>query len=116
MLHGFSLKDLLWGYGTAEIEYFQYISNVEIIENFWINWVLRFGFVGTVVLALFLVRFLWTMMRGSSLDIRITMLFVMFTVASTNNSLSTNSLILSLFVATYYVIYKSPAINTAGLH
>jgi hypothetical protein len=116
VLHGFSLKDLLWGYGTAEIEYFQYISNVEIIENFWINWVLRFGFVGTVVLALFLVRFLWTMMRGSSLDIRITMLFVMFTVASTNNSLSTNSLILSLFVATYYVIYKSPAINTAGLH
>jgi hypothetical protein len=107
VLHGFSVSDLLWGYGTAEIDYFQYTSGVEIIENFWIDWLLRFGLFGTCLLAIFLIKFLWNMMRGTPIEIKLPLLLVTFLVASTNNSLSTNTLVLSMFVLSYNAFYQT---------
>ena len=107
ILKGLRFKDLLWGYSSRRIEYFQYIRGVEIIENFWIVWLLKLGVFATILLTFYLMRFLISIMSSISNDMRLTFIFVIFFVASTNNSLSSNTLVLSIFILAYYVLFNS---------
>lgn len=107
VLRGIDFSDLLWGFETSEINHFQHNAGVQEIENFWIQWILRFGLVATVFLAIFLFRFLYRMMAFVKKDIKITLLFVFVFVASTNNSLSTNTMALSILVLTCYIFFDS---------
>ncbi len=107
VLRDINFSDLLLGFGTNEIEHFQHNSGLDEIENFWIIWLLRFGLIATIVLAVFLLRFLYNMLGFVSTNLKLTFLFVFWFVASTNNSLSTNTMALPIFVLTCYIFYDS---------
>src|SRR5699024_7740763 len=100
-------KELLFGVGTKKIDYMQYIMNVPIIENFWVVWLLRFGLVLVIILALALVYFLFKNLHEVSNDIKISVLVVFFSVASTNNSLATSTLVISILISAIHIVYNT---------
>lgn len=99
------LRDLMWkGISLAKIDNLQYLSGVEIIENFYIEWLLNFGFVVTVVLLISLIRFLYKMMDNTGADIKFPILFTLIAVSSSNNSLATSTYAITILVMSFYVI------------
>src|SRR5699024_8422918 len=107
VLNGLNLQDLLWGFSPEKIKYLQYISGVPIIENFWLFCLLKFGLVVTMLLASALIFFLYRSMEYISKDIKLTILFVFLFVASTNNSLATSTLVLSILIFSIYIIFNN---------
>lgn len=115
VLHGMEIKDLMWGEGNKEIEYLQHINNVEIIENFWIVWLLKFGLPLTLILSISLISFLYSVMESIKIDLKLIFLFALFFVASTNNSLSSNTLVISIFVLSSYILFDTSEGYLKGL-
>jgi hypothetical protein len=81
----------------------QYLSGVEIIENFYIVWLLNFGLIFTIILIISLIRFLYNMMRNVGADVKLSILFTLIAVSSTNNSLSTSTYVITILVMAYYI-------------
>lgn len=97
--------DLIWkGTSTQEIERIQSAAGVEIIENFYLIWLLRFGCVVTGLLIIGLAGFLSDVTKTSAADIKFPVLLTFIFVASTNNSLSTSTLVISNLVLAYYIL------------
>lgn len=116
MFNGQDTSDLLWGgYSVHKIEMMQHMQGVEIIENFYVVWILKFGLVMTVLLFGSLVKFLFDMMKNVGLDIKLPILVTLFFVASTNNSLASNSLVLSIVILSYYILYESKKQTTLSM-
>ncbi len=53
----FSFSQLLLGISQEEIVRVMYLEQVEIIENFWIIWIFKYGIILTVILGFFLLLF-----------------------------------------------------------
>jgi TctA family transporter len=73
-----------------------YLEKVDIIENFWIIWIFKYGFVLTALLALFLFRFLLSLFQNLDAPTKYILIFVFFLVASGNNSMATNTTAISI--------------------
>ena len=100
-----NLEDLIWtGITTNQVDNIQYLSGVEIIENFYIIWILRFGVAISIIIMVGLIYFLFNMMKSVGLDIKLPILFTLIVVASSNNSLSTSTLVVTNIVIAYYVL------------
>lgn len=115
VLHGLEVKDVLWGLGTDKIDYLQYTAGVEIIENFYIVWLLKFGLLMAALLLVGLINFLYKLMRNAPAEVKYPVLASFFFVASTNNSLSTSTLVISMFVLTYYIFFESREVKNAWI-
>lgn len=107
VLHGLRLQDLLWGHSIEKIQYFQYLSDTPIIENFWIIWILKFGLVVTLLLVSAIGYFLFKNMNGVDRDVKYAVLATFICVASTNNSLATSTLVISILIASIYIIFHT---------
>ncbi|MFD0766893.1 VpsF family polysaccharide biosynthesis protein [Mucilaginibacter lutimaris] len=100
-----NFSDLIWkGTSTQEMERIQNASGVEIIENFYLIWLLRFGLIVTALLIWGLARFLLDVTKTSPADIKFPILLAFIFVSSTNNSLSTSTLVISNMILAYYIL------------
>jgi hypothetical protein len=68
-----------------------YLEKVDIIENFWIIWVFKYGIILTPLLGIFMVLFIYRLFRNLDLSTRLILTFVFLMTASGNNSLATNT-------------------------
>ena len=96
MFRHFNASDLVLGIEERKILTVMYLEKVDIIENFWIIWIFKYGFVLTALLALFLVRFLYSLFHHLDVAVRFLLLFVFFLIASGNNSMATNTTAVSI--------------------
>lgn len=98
MLDFDNLDHYLGATAAADIERLSYANGVEIIENFFIIWILRFGI---VLAGLLLLLYSYTLYRYSTIRYayeRFAVVALLLLGASTNNSLATNTQVLSFFI------------------
>jgi hypothetical protein len=96
MFHHFSAGDLLFGIEERKILTVMYLEKVDIIENFWIIWIFKYGILFTVLLGFFLLRFLLSLFHNLDAPTKYILVFVFFMVASGNNSMATNTTAVSI--------------------
>lgn len=96
MFHHFTPADLIWGIGEDRITTVMYLEKVDIIENFWIIWIFKYGFILTVLLGLFMLRFLFSQFHQLALPVRLILLAVIVLIASGNNSMATTTTAISI--------------------
>lgn len=112
----FKEGDILWGAKQNQIDMATLSTGVLAIENFWIVWLLRFGAVLLVVLMIFLIRTMYKQLSTLKKIERLYILGVFFVVASSNNSLATNTMALNVFFICSFAfrpgVIKSKKIRT----
>jgi hypothetical protein len=91
MFRHFTPGDLMLGIEESKILRVMYLEKVDIIENFWIIWIFKYGILLSALLAVFLFRFLLSLFHNLGRPTRYILLFVFFLVASGNNSMATNT-------------------------
>jgi hypothetical protein len=96
------LKDLLWGGGANKMENIAGILGVGIIENFWIIWIIRFGLVMTIILSVTLIKFMYQKTKAYGKFASFYTLMTCLAIAATNNSLGSNTPVISIFVICAY--------------
>lgn len=96
MFRHFKGNDLLLGIDEAKMINVMNLEKVDIIENFWIIWIFKYGFVMTAMLGLFLIRFLFSLFQNLDVPTRIILVLVFLTVASGNNSMANNTTAISI--------------------
>lgn len=97
----YPLSDFQFGYPAKDIQMIQYRSGIYgmIIENYWLLFLLRFGYIFTSILSALMLTFMWKNLKGRKLFDIFCILAAFLMVSSTNNSLSTpNNGILLFFV------------------
>ena len=97
----YPLSDFKFGYPAKDIQMIQYRSGIYgmIIENYWLLFLLRFGYIFTSILSALMLTFMWKNLKGRKLFDIFYILAAFLMVSSTNNSLSTpNNGILLFFV------------------
>lgn len=97
----YPLSDFQFGYPAKDIQMIQYRSGIYgmIIENYWLLFLLRFGYIFTSILSGLMLTFMWKNLKGRKLFDIFYILVAFLMVSSTNNSLSTpNNGILLFFV------------------
>lgn len=97
----YPLGDFQFGYPSKDIQMIQYRSGIYgmIIENYWLLYLLRFGYIFTALLSGFMLTFMWKNLKGRKLFDTFYILAAFLLVSSTNNSLSTpNNGVLLFFV------------------
>ena len=92
----FTPADLMWGVGEDRIMTAMYLEKVDIIENFWIIWIFKYGFILTALLGLSMLRFLFSQFHQLALPVRFILLGVILLIASGNNSMATNTTAISI--------------------
>jgi len=93
-----SPREILWGLSSEKIDIIQTRLNLAIIENFWLQWVLRFGLVFTISLFISLTVLLYNRLYYLYVNERLYLISLFFLVASTNNSLATSTGAISTFI------------------
>lgn len=93
----------LFAKSQSEIERMSYYADVEIIENFFIVWMLKFGLIITLLLLLFIYRLFYARLPVKGKINRHLVILMLLFAAATNNSLATNTQALSVFVI-FFVI------------
>ena len=109
MFRHFSVNDLLLGISEDQITATMYLENVDIIENFWIIWTFKYGFLLTALLGLFLVRYLFSLFRPLAIPNRLILVGVVLLMASGNNSLATNTTAISIMTLASLVGFRAYA-------
>lgn len=97
----YPLSDFKFGYPAKDLQMIQYRSGIYgmIIENYWLLFLLRFGYIFTSILSVLMLTFMWKNLKGRKLFDIFYILAAFLMVSSTNNSLSTpNNGILLFFV------------------
>lgn len=97
----YPLSDFQFGYPAKDIQMIQYRSGIYglIIENYWLLFLLRFGYIFTSILSGLMLTFMWKNLKGRKLFDISYILVAFLMVSSTNNSLSVpNNGILLFFV------------------
>lgn len=115
MFRHFTPGDLSWGIGEDQIMTAMYLEKVDIIENFWIIWVFKYGTVLTVLLGLFLLRFLFSLFHTLPFPVRLILLGVVLLIASGNNSMATNTTAISIITLASLVGFRAYAPPPAAL-
>jgi hypothetical protein len=98
LLSNFSLLQILWGVDSDTFTYLtKYLYKVDIVENFWVVLILRIGLPMLILLVVTLANLIYNIVRnGNWIDILASVLFLL--VASTNNSLTTKSVALTIYL------------------
>jgi hypothetical protein len=109
-LHFFTnidIREFLWGTSAKTVEKVGEIIGVEIIENFWILWSIRFGLIMAICLSFLFVRFIYQKVRcyGKFASFFIPITFL--AIASTNNSLAAATPVISVYVLCSYAFNLS---------
>jgi hypothetical protein len=91
-------SDLMFGVSQQKLDTILRLLNIPIIENFWIQWILKFGVILTVIFTIFLTRLLIVSLKGYKKVEKIYLILVMIVVASTNNSLAISTPVISIFL------------------
>jgi len=98
-----SMENLLFGMSQATSNYIKDRADVYEIENFWIVWIFRFGAIISSVLIFLFIKFVVRLLKKYSVTNRNLILFCFFLISSTNNSLSTITPALAIYVICAYV-------------
>lgn len=93
-----SLENYFWAETENSIEYYSYLYNVEIIENFWVVWILKFGLIFTIPIFIFLVFLLVRINKIQEWKGAFLSVFLFMLAAGTNNSLASYTSAISIFV------------------
>ena len=99
----YSFSDLIWGLSAAKVDNLKYLLDLPVIENFWIQWLLTFGLIFTLIFSIFLIRMLFKQLRFYKNNEKIYLVSTFLVVASTNNSLATSTAALIVFVICSFV-------------
>ena len=111
-----NLGDYLVAKSQNEIDTMSYYAEVEIIENFFIIWILKFGLIITFLLLLFLYQLFYARIPFNSSMKKHLIVGLLFLAAATNNSLATNTQTLSIFVILFSVSRKKDVLNTIPIN
>lgn len=98
ILNYIDLQEILWGISPHKISLFMTRVNLGIIENFWLQWILRFGLVFTALLSVSIISLLYNRLYYLYIHERIYLILLFFVVASTNNSLATSTGAITTFL------------------
>lgn len=91
MFRHFSASDLMLGIEESKIMAVMYLERVDIIENFWIIYIFKYGFILTALLGISLFWFLLSLFDNLDGPTKYILVFYFFLVASGNNSMATNT-------------------------
>ena len=94
----YSLEDFLWGMNAVQYEYAMYYAEVPVIENFYISYLLRNGIIFLIVYVLSYILLIKRLYKGYDWFTKWFTGGAFVLIASTNNSLSTLSIALFLFL------------------
>ena len=95
-------RDLMWGSSDSFIENVKSSAEINIIENFWLIWILRYGVFFTIALTYFLISFLKHLLASYSKFNNYFLIGIFFLIASTNISLASTTVAISVFVLCSY--------------
>ncbi|ALJ00981.1 VpsF family polysaccharide biosynthesis protein [Rufibacter tibetensis] len=112
MFRHFTPSDLMWGIGEDKILAAMYLEKVDIIENFWIIWVFKYGYVLTGCLGVALFFFLLSLFHHLDTPVKLILLFVIFLIASGNNSMATNTTAISIITLASIVGFHAYSYQT----
>lgn len=93
-----SISDIIWGVPQQVIDYLMYIRGIEIIENFWIIWIFKYGVIFTIYLGTSFILFLFKLTKLAFPVKRYDQLVVLgcfILAASSNNSFATNTMVIN---------------------
>ncbi len=105
----YSLNSFKFGFSAKDIEMIQYRSGIYgmIIENYWLLFLLRFGYIFTAILSGFIFVFMRRNLKGRKTFDVFYIMTAFLLISSTNNSLSTpNNGILLFFVLCSFAFGK----------
>jgi hypothetical protein len=102
LLNDFNSYQLLFGINDRTIENTMQTHSIDIIENFWLYWVFQFGLVFLIPLAIMLFYFLKNLLKNFKRFDKIFLIVVFLGVASTNNSLASDTAALLIFTICSY--------------
>lgn len=93
-----SFEDLVFGVSSSRfLQYLDQLYVLNIVENFWIVMLVRFGLIGFVPFVIALAFFLFRLMKDGGLVAKVAVIGFLV-IASSNNSLSTKNPALSMLV------------------
>lgn len=93
-----NFREILWGVSPHKIDVSMSRIDLGIIENFWLQWILRFGLVFTVLLSISVISLLYKRLYYLYINERIYLILLFLVVASTNNSLATSTGAITTFL------------------
>ncbi|BAV09128.1 hypothetical protein SAMN05421788_101570 [Filimonas lacunae] len=96
-----SISEMLWAKSQDVVDMISYGAGVDIIENFFVVWILKFGLIFTVILLFALFYFLRNKNSIVNVWIKGLLLILFFVASATNNSLATNTQVLFVLVALF---------------
>lgn len=99
-------NDILWGINKNKRDLIEFTLGVRTIENFWILWVLQYGLILTSVKGIFLFKLLWRHIQHQCLT-RLLLFAGFMLIASSNNSLSSHTAAVSVFIFCCFVFHSS---------
>jgi len=108
-LFSFNFIELLRGFSAEKLKSTALLFDLNHLENFWVVYIFRFGILFTALLVYYFGKLFKKLSKGYD---KYSFLFVLLTfllIASTNNSLSTNTIALSIFIILIYTF--NPTLN-----
>ena len=97
-----TIQDTFLGAPSATMAIYQDYLGVDIIENFWIAWIIRFGLIMTLLLTFFFIKFLYNNVKNFGRFSSLFILLVFLAIASSNNSLATTTPVVSIYILCAY--------------
>lgn len=113
ILDMYSFSDFIFGVNQKKLEMSLWSIQISIIENFWIQWLFKFGAISFVILVISLLKGLMSSVKYYKNMEKLYLLVMFFIVASTNNSLATSTTALSIFMICSFIF--SSHSNTNGI-
>ena len=103
----YSLYEFLWGSDSKEILRYLDYSGIIKTENFWVDYLLRYGLIVLILVSLLYILVIKSITRHyTKFEILFTSLFFLL-IASTNNSLTSTWIPLFLLLFCYFVFYQT---------
>lgn len=106
IFNSIKVEDLLWGFSFQRINKMQSAAGIHLLENFWIEWLLRFGIVLTALLIPLFIAFIWNKTSQHSSFKRMFVTIFFLGIASTNNSLASSTAVVSVFILCSYCFFS----------
>ena len=102
----YQLKDFILGYSSESIDDILFVSGLSsyCIENYWLVYILKFGIVFTILIAYFYGSFFIRLLQRTSSFHKMFLLGSFLLISSTNNSLATDSIALSVLTLCCYCL------------
>lgn len=112
LFNHFTLSSLLWGISEGELLTAMYLEKVDIIENFWIVWIFKYGVILTVILGVTLFIFLLALFRNAGPLVKFILAIQFLLAASSNNSLAVNTTAVSIVALAALVGFNAFSIQS----